>query len=451
MKKIKHFVFAVLCLMLMKTTVYAASLSVNITSNTVTLGNSITITSKFSSNKAIFFTEGSLKCTGAGVNKTLSLSFDNTTNDVFSKSFSLKIKPTTTGSVKCTTSGTKIIDASSNNWQNIGSKTVTITVKEAPVVKPKEKSSNNYLASLSVEKNKLDKTFDKEVLEYNVTLEPDTEKIKINASLADSSATVAGTGEKSVSPGLNTFEVTVTAENGSKKTYTLKVTVKEHDPINVTIDEEKYTVIRKKKELPKVSEYYEDKKVTIGENEVDGYYNKKLDYTLVGLKDKEGNVELYIYNNDKYSIYKEYTFNGITLIPTEKEVTGDVKKAKFSYDDDKINGYQNVKLDLIKNTYALEDNDIENNNFYLFYAINLDSGKETLYQYDANEKTVQRFNVELLNMYKERSDTYYMYLLGAILIIGVTFLLFMIITISISKKNKKKSKKKKRRDIDFDF
>ena len=51
-----------------------------------------------------------------------------------------------------------------------------------------------------------------------------TEKIKINASLADSSATVAGTGEKTVSPGLNTFEVTVTAENGSKKTYKIVVT-----------------------------------------------------------------------------------------------------------------------------------------------------------------------------------------------------------------------------------
>lgn len=451
MSKIKHIIFTIVCLLFMNSSVYAASLSVNVTSSTMTLGNSITITSKYSSNKAIFFTEGTLKCSGAGVNKTLSLSFDNTSNNVLSKTFSLKIKPTSVGTVTCTTTGTKIIDASSNNWQTIGNKTVKITVKAAPVVKPKEKSSNNYLASLSVEKNKLDKQFDKEVLEYSVTLEPDTEIIKINASLADSSATIAGTGEKKVSTGLNTFEIVVTAENGSKKTYILKVTVKEYDPIKVSVDGDEYTAIRKKTELPKISEYFEDKKVKIDGEEIDGYYNKKLDYTIVGLKDDKGSTKLFIYKEDKYKLYKEYTFNGITLQPTEKEVKGEVKESSFTYNEDKINSYQNVKLDIIKNTYALENNEIENNNFYLFYAINLDSGKEELYQYDSKEKTVQRFNIELLDMYKERSDTYYLYLLGALLLLGVTIIFFTIVIIAISKKKKKQSKKKKKRDIDFDF
>jgi len=441
MKKIKYFSFTIFCLMWMVTNVHAASFSTSVTSNTVTLGNSVTITGKFSSSKPIFFTEGSLKCSGAGVSGNISLSFDNTSNDVFSKKFTYKVKPTTTGKVVCTTSGVKIIDASSDNWQSITNKTITITVNPKPVEAPKVKSSNNYLSSLSIDKYSLDTKFDKELLEYTATLDPGIEKIKINAQLADSNATVSGLGEKNVSTGLNTFSITVTAENGSKKTYTLKVTVKDYDPIKVKVNGEEYTVIRKKKDLPEISEYFEETKVEINDETVDGYYNKKLDYTLVGLKSNDGIVNYYTYKNNKYSLYKEYTFNGITLNLTNKEVVGEVKKSKFKYDEEDITAYQNVKLDILKNTYALENNDIKGNQFYLFYAINLDTGKEELYQYDAIEKTIQRYNLELLNMYKDRSDTYYEIILYGLLFLGIIIIIFSIITIKMSNTNKRLKRK----------
>ena len=88
------------------------------------------MTGTFSSKKPIFFTEGTIKCSGAGVNVSQSLSFDNTSNDVYSKSFSVKVKPTTTGTVTCTTTSTKVIDATSDNWQNIDKKTINICKKE---------------------------------------------------------------------------------------------------------------------------------------------------------------------------------------------------------------------------------------------------------------------------------------------------------------------------------
>ena len=90
----------------------------------------------------------------------------------------------------------------------------------------------------------------------------------------------------------------------------------------------------------------------------------------------------------------------------------------------------------------MEDNDIKGNQFYLFYGINLETQKEELYQYDAKEKTVQRFNMELLNLYKERSDKYYLYLLISILLLGFNIILFSIISISSNKKKKKKEKQK---------
>lgn len=444
MKKIKYFIFSILCVMFMTTSVYAASFSVKVTSTSMTLGNSVTVTGTFSSKKPIFFTEGTLKCSGAGVSESKSLSFDNTSNDVYSKSFSLKIKPTATGTVTCTTSGTKVIDATSDNWQSIGNKTIKITVNPKPVETPKVKSSNNYLTSLTLDKYSLDKKFDKEVLEYSVTLEPGIEKIKINAQLADSNASVSGTGEKKVTTGLNTFDIIVTAENGSKKTYTLKVTVKDYDPIIVVVDNEEYTVVRKLKDLPQISDYFEETTVVLGDDEVAGYHNETLGYTLVGLKNKDGLVNYYLKDGNNYALYKEYTFNGITLKPTNKEVVGEVKKTSFEYANDKINAYQNVKLDIIKNTYALDNNDITGNQFYLFYALNLDTGKEELYQYDAKEKTIQRFNLELLNMYKERSDTYYEIILYSILGLGIIIIIFSIITIKMGHTNKKLKKKIKK-------
>ena len=116
------------------------------------------------------------------------------------------------------------------------------------------------------------------------------------------------------------------------------------------------------------------------------------------------------------------------------------------------------KLDIIKNTYALDDNEVAGNNFYLFYAINMETGKEELYQYDSVEKTVQRYNTLILDMYKERSDKYYLYLLCSILALGVTIVTFSTIFICGSRKRKKlkiKSNKniknKKNREIEDDL
>ena len=215
------------------------------------------------------------------------------------------------------------------------------------------------------------------------------------------------------------------------------VTVEAEKPIQVKIDNNTYNVVRKRKDLPKISEYFCEKEVDINGEKVEGYYNDTLKYTVVGLKDTNGKIEYYIYANNKYIRYLEYTFNGTTLQILDKVVDGG-KKTTFTYDGDKIDSYQEVKLDIIKNTYALDNNDISGNQFYLFYAKNIETGKEELYQYDAKEKTVQRYNTLVLDLYKEQSDKYYICLLGSILLLGLVIVLFSIILIGKGKKNKKK-------------
>ena len=62
---------------------------------------------------------------------------------------------------------------------------------------------------------------------YSVTVKNSVDKIKIIAEAADSKASVSGAGEKTLKVGDNVFQVVCTAENGSKKTYTITVTRKD--------------------------------------------------------------------------------------------------------------------------------------------------------------------------------------------------------------------------------
>ena len=466
MKKIyKYLCVSVLSFVLLINNVFAAGYSVSTTSNSVTIGNSITL--KISGSDVA----GKFSITTSD-SSVVSISSSNVWIDNNTQSITLK-----TNKVGSATITIKPTDVTSYSGDTItGNKTVKITVNAKPVNKPsnntsgssgsssskpaKVKSSNSFLSSLTVDGYDLDNAFDKETLEYSVTVKEGTEKVKINAQLADSSAKVTGIGEVSVSEGLNTFDVIVIAENGSKRTYVLKVTVKEYQPINVNVGKDKYSVVRKRKDLPKISEYFTEKEITIGEDKVDGYHNEELGYDVVGLKDSKGKISYYIYDGKEYELYNEQVFNGMVLRIIDKKLDGGYKKTSFNYNDTKIDSYQEVKLDIIKNTYALEeDNDISGNNFYLFYAINMETGKEELYQYDSLEKTVQRYNTLILDMYKENSDKYYLYLLYSVLTLGITFISFSIMFIRSSRKIKllkiknrnlenKSKKKKKNTDMD---
>ena len=433
MKRIcKYICTFVLSFLYMCNFVFAADYTISVTSNSVTVGNTVTLKINASSLTGRF----DISSSNSSV-VSVSPSFVWTENNTQS----INLKANKVGTAVITVTPKEGVSDTTGSEPKLTSKQITITVKEKVVEKPKPKSSNNLLSSLTIEGYQLDSSFQKEVLEYTATVKEGTEKIKINAQLADSKAKVTGIGEVAVTEGLNTIEIIVTAENGSKRTYTLKVTVKEYEPINVNTNNNQYTVVRKRKDLPEISDYFIEKDITIGDNVFEGYYNEKLNYEVVGLKNPAGNISYYIYKDDTYTKYNEQIFNGTVLQITNKELNGGFKKTTFTYNGAEIDSYQEVKLDIIKNTYALDNNDIEGNQFYLFYAINLDTGKEELYQYDLVEKTVQRYNTLILDMYKKQSDTYYLYLLCSILVLGVTIITFSTIVICGNKKRKKLKKK----------
>lgn len=115
----------------------ALGISINSSSYSITKGNNVKVSVQISSENSIFFIEGTLKCSGGSVNGGIDLNFDNTSNNVYSKTYTYSFTPSSSGVVTCTSKGVRLIDTSSDTWRNIQDKSISITVREPAVIPPK--------------------------------------------------------------------------------------------------------------------------------------------------------------------------------------------------------------------------------------------------------------------------------------------------------------------------
>ena len=101
------------------------------------------------------------------------------------------------------------------------------------------KSNNNNLNALSITNVSLNPAFNSSITTYNSTVDYGVNSVEVSATKAHEKATVTGCGKVNLNVGTNTIKVEVTAEDGSKKTYTITITRKEEikiDPSKVTPD-----------------------------------------------------------------------------------------------------------------------------------------------------------------------------------------------------------------------
>lgn len=85
-----------------------------------------------------------------------------------------------------------------------------------------EKSSNANLSNLGIKPHDF-KGFRSGTTSYQVAVPQNTTTIEVYATTQDKKATLVGTGKKNLEMGENQFDVQVTAEDGTKKTYTLHI------------------------------------------------------------------------------------------------------------------------------------------------------------------------------------------------------------------------------------
>ena len=122
---------------------------------------------------------------------------------------------------------------------------------------------------------------------------------------------------------------------------------------------------------------------------------------------------------------------------TNKELSNsDYKKVNFKYLDDELEGYifSPRESKILKNTFSASNN----SKYYLFYAVNTLNGSESLYQFDVVENTVQKYNSEEVDFYKDMAHTYYLYVL---VLLGTIVIIFLLLLVAlVIKKNKSKKR-----------
>ncbi len=425
-KIILSFILSILLLFSPINEVKALSGSVSVSRNTskVVVGNTVTFTIKFTCSDAYAY-----KYNVSYDSSMLSISSGSTTelNDLngkcgFSKTIKMKTKKAGNASINVT--------AYYYDGDNVITKKGSNSVK---VINQQEYqssfSSNNYLSSLSIDNASISPAFSKTVTSYTVNLPANTESIIIKGKKEDSKASVEGLGKHSVSDGENKIKVEVTAENGSTRTYTIKAIVKELDPIKVNVDEKDYTVVRKSSQLENPNTTFKESTTKINNDEVPCFINEQANITLVGLKDNEGKVSLFIYNEEdnSYKPYNQISSSTLVLNILDKEI--DNYKSKETIN---INGkdYELYKID--------------DSNYLYFYGINLETGKENIYRYDNEEKTIQRYqevdNKEVKIIEEKKDDKEDIYKIVIVSLLGILFLTYFIMLIVYSIKSKKKNK-----------
>lgn len=405
MKKIIKYIIIGITFFLFSANVNAASLSVYANQSSVYVGGSVVITVKGSDlagKVSITSSNGSVLSGGAS-----SVWIENE-----SKTYTFRAN--SAGTATITVTPIDVADFSGNVYG--ASKSVTVTVRNRPVVVLSKDSS---LSSLTVGAGTLSPEFNKDVKEYSVTLPPETTTLEIGAVPNHGGATVAGHGTREVTDGDNRLEIVVTAENGTTSTYVINAKVEEYNPIKVNVDGEEYTVVRKKSLITPPSNYQETI-VKINEEDVPAYVSDVTKYTLVSLKDKNGNQNFYVYDNGTYKLYREFGFGKVVLYPlTLDKIPDGYHEVNITYNNEEIKAYKYSNI----------------SKFALMYGMNIETGEIHTYMYDANEDTLQIYNDEIIKELEEKNNIYFIF---AIVEASIVVVLLIIMIVMIIKNNKAK-------------
>lgn len=433
MRKIKNIIFALtICIFafINSSNVYAASSNITVKGPTrkVVVGETITITISVSSSKSLGSWEFDVKydtdkltlvsSTLEGKTRSVGFVSDSSTKN---KTYTMTFKAKKSGTAKVYIDNSLVFGYDETKLAaSEGSASLTLITQQELEA---SYSKDNYLKSLKVDGYDLTPSFNKETLEYSLELENDIREIKVSATANDSKADVDGTGKHELSEGENKITISVTAENGNVRNYIINATVKELNPIHVTVDGVDYTVVRKPENLEAPSTFVSTT-TTINGEEVPAFESSITGYLIVGLKTEDGTISYFIYDDNTYTLYEERMFNGITLYvkePIESEIPEGYVKGDLS-----IGGVPTV-------VYRSEENP-----YPVIYGINVQTGATNFYNLDEEEMTLQRLIIQE-KVEEETTKGSYVYL---VILLSISNLLLLIFLILLNVKLRKAQNKK---------
>ncbi len=420
--------------------IYASSANISVSSSTnrIVVGNTFSVTIKVSSSKKL----GTWEFTPSYDSSKFKLVSGESSvvgyGDGYlkSKSYTYKFKAISTGSGTITVKSYGVIDYDNESKMSVtkGSKTITV-ITQAQL--ESSYSKNNNLKKLSIDGLKLNPSFNANTTKYTVNAGANTTKVKVKASVADSKSKVTGTGTKKVSEGENKINVTVTAQNGSTKTYTIIVNVTDPNPIEITINDKKYTVVKRESTLDNVEDFIKTT-TEINNQKVPALFNELNNITLVGLKNSDGDIHEYIYDKDNqtYELFETASLSQIKLFPLKIEEELINKKQKDHY---------------LLNTITIDDIEFEalkrdNSEYNIIHAKELNSGETNYYLYDEKTNSIIRYFeedkiiIDNDSKYKKQILEYKRMIMA--LGLETVFIIFILICILFSKMKKNKKRRK---------
>lgn len=388
------------------------NLSVRSSKTSITAGSNVSFTVSFNSAKrfsswSATFNYDKSKLTYLSGNTSIGAVFENPTT---SKTYTYTFKAKATGTASFSFVMNELAGYDDAAFLCPGKKSASASVT---INAPRELDTNNNLRNLVAEGYQLSPAFNKNTLKYNLNLPVGTQSININAQKESNYSSLSGTGVKELNGGNNEINIIVTAENGRTKVYRINAYVAEPDPINVKHNDLEYTVVRKAEDLLSPSATLTETTIMIDEEEVPALEHEKLKLKIIGLRDSDSVVKLFIYKENNYTPFTLLKSSGLELLISDK----------------KVDNLDKEKLEVDETEYELFKED----KYFYFYASNLASAKENLYRFESLEGTSQIHLVTEEDVVALTDYDQYI-IIGLASLLGLTYLIIIIKKISKSKK-----------------
>ena len=441
-KRVFYASLLLMCMFLFKIDNLKAACNIGVSApSSVIVGKTFTVTTTVSGSNAIGSWEYTLSYDSSQVryNSGSLHVVDYGNGSKKSASYSYTFTALKSGNATFKAVNASVLDYASTNecLSNAGSTTVVMKT-QAEI--EESYSRNNNLSSLSVEGGTLSPEFSPSVTEYSVTMPVDTTKVNVLATAQDKTASVTGAGAVDVVDGINKIELVVTAQHGEKKSYIINLTVQELDPITIDYAGKKYTVVRKKGQIENIPTGFIEDTIKINDQDIAAYKSEITNLTLIGLKDEEGIISLFIYDESKKEVRKfiqgaSSILNLIILDNNQNSPKG-FMKSSFKINNQDVKGYK------VKGS--------KDGNHFLIYAQNLENGDKNFYLYDSKNNTYQIYFDELSEKLLEEITLREYAIYGLLGLIGL-ILLIKIISVLPSNESKirrlqKKINKLKKKD-----
>lgn len=416
-------IICIAILMMSKIKVNAASASVNISSVSGSIGDTVgvdvvvTSDTLASANLLIGYDTNFLELVSveggdaggtAGVLNTVIFRIEAGKSEKVTINFRLKQAGSTGVSVLDTTSVAEMSAtvAPEDAAMNITKTNGTVNIKAATSA-----SSDSHLAGFVVQAVSqsgdsqtvsYSPSFSPEVYDYKADLPANTVKLVISTTLSDKNSTTKVSGTR-IDPGDNKTTITVVAEDGTQSKYTLyttrpsenETTTNPESPQESSSELQTTDFDRSPKLISNINKYiiqdfslvsvpegFEESTTTYNGETVAAVKGIAKELTLLCLADdaQGSNASFYIYNEISGAIDKMINITTsqkiYTIIPTGDDYVGPEGYTKTELD---ING---EKVSAWVKT--------PDSGFYVVYAMNWD-GEKALYIYDSKEQTMQRF------------------------------------------------------------